>query len=114
MVGADFRLHDIHLFPLAKLAEDFPDFGLLLPEKDLPTEFGSEYYMIFAVPRCMSQRVMVFAILHLNLLVALFCRMPVRISNVTKSFFHQGRNASRLFGTTCLAGGFLFIQKSPR
>ena len=41
--------------------------------------------------------------------------MPVRISNLTKSFFYpQGRNARRLFRTTSLAGGFLFIQKGPQ
>ena len=69
--------------------------------------------MIFAVPRCVSQRVMIIAILHLNLLVCLFCRMPVRISNLTKSFsFSQGRNARRLFRTTSLAGGFRFIQEA--
>jgi len=33
--------------------------------------------------------------------------MPVRISNLTKSFLlSQGRNARRLYGTTSLAGGF--------
>jgi len=71
--------------------------------------------MILAIPRCMSQHVMIITILHFNLLVVLFCRMPVRISNLTKSFLlSQGRNARRLYGTTSLAGGFRLYKKSPR
>ncbi len=71
--------------------------------------------MILAIPRCMSQHVMIITILHFNLLVVLFCRMPVRISNLTKSFLlSQGRNARRLYGTTSLAGGFRLYKKAPQ
>lgn len=41
----------------------------------------------------------------------LFCKLSVRISNLTKSFLlSQRRNARRLFRTTSLAGGFLHTK----
>lgn len=43
----------------------------------------------------------------------LFCKLSVRISNLTKSFLlSQRRNARRLFRTTSLAGGFLHTKNS--
>ena len=113
MVGTALRLDDVYTLPLVERTQDFPYFSLFLPKKDLSTIFGCKHHMIFAVPRCVSQCVVIIAILHLYLLVICFCRLSVRISNPTKSFLlSQRRNVRRLFRTTSLAGGFLHTKNS--
>ena len=72
VVGTNFRLQDIYPLPITKRAKDLADFGLLLPEKHLPPEFGSENHMIFAVPRRMCHHVVIITILHFTLLVVCF------------------------------------------
>ncbi len=45
------------------VAQGCSDFSLFIPVKGRPPEFRGKYDMIFAVPRCMSQRVII-SIIH--------------------------------------------------
>jgi len=97
VIRANLSLQNIDLFSFAKLSQDCSDFDLFLPVKDLPSKFGSKHNMVFAVPRCMSQCVII-SIIHLKSFDFIVMQLADRISTVIKGFlFIRGRNARRLF-----------------
>ena len=111
VIRANLGLQDIDLFPLAKFSQHRSDFSSLFPIKDLSSKFRGKHDMIFAVPRCMCQRVII-SIIHFKSFGFIVMQLADRISIVIKGFlFFRGLNARRLFWTHRPSRWFSVIQK---
>ena len=72
VIGANFRLDDIHLFPTAKRTEYLTDLAAFIPIEHFSPELGDEYDMVLAIPRRVGKG-MIIAIFQLNSFGSFVC-----------------------------------------
>ena len=54
MISAQLRLYDFNSFSFAEASQNFAYFSFYSAIDDLSREFGSKYYVVFAISFCMS------------------------------------------------------------